>query len=112
MAISASASSARGSISLFPAKAASLSEGAALNFTVAPAFTATFSPVRGFSAERFGVSRTVNEPKSGSEKRPVSMISALMAAMMSAASRPEATPVRSLDCWMTSVRKRFDIPGF
>ena len=44
---------------LAPTKAASLRAGLALNFTVAPAFTCTFSPVRGFSAVRLGVSRTV-----------------------------------------------------
>ena len=40
------------------ARAASFRAGLALNFTVAPAFTATFSPVPGFKAVRFGVSRT------------------------------------------------------
>src|SRR3712207_4160564 len=35
-----------------PARAASFSEGLALNFTVAPAFTATFSPVFGRPSPR------------------------------------------------------------
>ena len=55
---------------LSPARASSFSAGDALNRTVAPAFTATFSPVLGLRAKRFGVSRTVNEPKSGKVNRP------------------------------------------
>src|SRR3954454_12447706 len=92
-----------------PAKAASLRLGLALNLTVAPAFTATFSPVRGLRAVRFGVSRTTNAPKSGSVKRPVSMISALIAAIRSAASRLAVTAGISVDWTMTSVRNFLDI---
>ena len=94
-----------------PVKAPSFSAGDALNLTVAPAFTATFSPVFGLSAERFGVSRTVNDPKSGKAKRPVVTISVLMASIISAASRPDARAVISVDCWMTSVRNFFDMPA-
>ena len=39
-----------------PARAASFSDGLALNRTVAPALICTFSPVRGFRPVRFGVS--------------------------------------------------------
>ena len=73
------------------------------------AFTATFSPVRGFSALRFAVSRTLKAPKSGMVKRPFWTISPLMAAMMSAASRPAALAGISVDLTMTSVRNFFDM---
>ena len=43
---------------LSPVRAPSFNAGDALNRTVAPALTATFSPVLGLRAERFGVSRT------------------------------------------------------
>ncbi|KAA2211598.1 LysR family transcriptional regulator [Pseudoroseomonas oryzae] len=65
--------------------AASRSAGEGLKRTVAPAFTATFSPVRGFIAMRLGVSRTEKAPNSGMVKRPVCTISALMASMMAPA---------------------------
>ena len=95
-----------------PARAASFSEGLALKRTVAPAFTATFSPVRGFSAVRLGVSRTVKEPKSGREKRPVSTISVLMASMMSVgqAAGGGAGHLGGV-LTMTSVRNFFDTHG-
>ena len=92
-----------------PAKAACLSDGLALNRTAAPAFTSTFSPVRGFSAVRLGVSRTVKAPKSGSEKRPVSTISARIAATTSPASRPAALAGMSAARAMTSVRNLLDM---
>src|ERR671916_1117805 len=92
-----------------PANAACLSDGLALNRTAAPAFTSTFPPVRGFSAVRLGVSRTVKEPKSGSEKRPVSTISARIAATTSPASRPAALAGMSAARAMTSVRNLFDM---
>src|SRR4028119_417122 len=50
---------------LTPANAASLSEGLALNRTAAPAGTGTVSPVRGFSAVRFGVSRAAKGAQAG-----------------------------------------------
>jgi 8-oxo-dGTP pyrophosphatase MutT (NUDIX family) len=65
-------------------KPAGIKTGDALNRTVAPAFTATFSPVFGFRADRFGVSLTVNVPKLRKVKPPVVTISALMASMISA----------------------------
>ena len=68
-----------------PASADSLRAGLALKRTVAPAFTATFSPVCGFSAVRLAVSRTLKTPKSWMVKRPDSTILALIAQMMSAA---------------------------
>src|SRR5918993_754328 len=92
-----------------PAKAACFSDGLALNRTAAPAFTFTFSPVRGFSAVRLGVSRTVKEPKSGSEKRPVSTISARIAATTSPASRPAVLAGMSAARAMTSVRNLLDM---
>jgi hypothetical protein len=87
-----------------PLNAASFSDGLALNFTVAPALTCTFSPVFGFIAVRFGVSRTAKEPNSGREKRPVVTISFLIAATMFPARRPAATPFSSEFSWMTWVR--------
>src|SRR4051794_32301096 len=92
-----------------PTKTASFKAGLALNRTVAPAFTGTFSPVRGFSAVRFGVSRTLKAPSSGIVKRPTSMISALIAAIMSAASVPAALAGISVDLRITSVRNFFDM---
>ncbi len=94
---------------LSPARASTRRAGAALNRTVAPAFTATFSPVFGFNAVRFGVSRSVNEPNSGRLKRPAVTISVLMAPMISAARWAEATPVISVERWMTSVMNFFDM---
>ena len=66
------------------------------------------SPVRGFSAVRFGVSRTTKAPKSGRVKRPVPMISPLMASMMSAASLLAATAGIAVDRTMASVRNFLD----
>ena len=66
------------------------------------------SPVRGGSAVRFGVSRTTKAPKSGRVKRPVPMISPLMASMMSAASRLAATAGIAVDRTMVSVRNLLD----
>ena len=66
------------------------------------------SPVRGFNAVRFGVSRTTKAPKSGRVKRPVPMISPLMASMMSAASLLAATAGIAVDRTMVSVRNFLD----
>jgi hypothetical protein len=57
---------------------------------------------------RFGVSRTTKAPKSGRVKRPVPMISPLMASMMSAASRLAATAGIAVDRTMASVRNFLD----
>ncbi len=62
-------------------------------------------------AVRFGVSRTVKEPNSGREKRPLSTISALIAATISPASRPAALAGMSAARAMTSVRNFFDMLG-
>ena len=59
--------------------------GDALKRTVLPAFTLTGSPVRGFSALRALVLRTVKVPKLGSVKPPVDFSSFTIAAIRSAA---------------------------
>src|SRR6195952_5833093 len=72
--------------------------GEALKRTVFPAFTLIDSPVRGLSALRALVLRTVKVPKLGSVNFPDFFISLTMASIRSLAARFAAAPVTSVEC--------------
>jgi hypothetical protein len=84
--------------------------GEALNRTVLPALILMDSPVRGLSALRAFVLRTVKVPKPGSVNFPVFFISSTMASISPLVARFAATPVNSTDCRIVSEIKAFDMP--
>src|ERR1700712_2852417 len=84
--------------------------GETLNRTVLPALTLMDSPVRGLSALRAFVLRTVKVPKPGSVNFPVFFISSTMASISPLAARFAAAAVNSTDCRIVSDIKAFDMP--
>jgi hypothetical protein len=84
--------------------------GEALNRTVLPALTLMDSPVRGLSALRAFVLRTVKVPKPGSVNFPVFFILSTMASINPLVARSAAVPVNSTDCRIVSEIKAFDMP--
>jgi hypothetical protein len=84
--------------------------GEALNRTVLPALTLMDSPVRGLSALRAFVLRTVKVPKPGSVNFPVFFIFSTMASINLLVARSAAVPVSSTACRIVSEIKAFDMP--
>ena len=80
----------------------------ALKRTVLPALTLIGSPVLGFTPLRAFVFLTVKVPKLGRVKPPVFLISFTMASIRSAAARFAATPVISVEFWITSAMKALE----
>jgi hypothetical protein len=80
-----------------------------LKRTVLPALTLIDSPVRGLSALRAFVLRTVKVPKLGRVNFPDFFISLTMASINSLVARLAAAPVTSVDCWRTFEINAFDI---
>src|SRR6202161_3294383 len=83
--------------------------GDALKRTVLPALTLIDSPVRGLSALRALVLRTVNVPKLGSVNFPDFFISLTMASIRSLVARFAAAPVTSVEPCRTFEINAFDI---
>src|SRR6202021_2078725 len=83
--------------------------GDALKRTVFPALTFIDSPVRGFSALRALVLRTVKVPKLGRVNFPDFFISLRMASIRSLVARFAAAPVTSVEFCRTFEINAFDI---